>query len=365
MSFLINSAVALNENDKHPFGMLMPERKYSSSNSYRYGFNGQEKDNEIKGEGNSYYAENWQYDPRIGRRWNVDPVMKPYESSYSAFANNPIENIDPYGSDTVNITRTTTFDSRQCRPPSYSHAGLGWMKSKLLDPGNSGITTSGNINIIAAEGADVFIFNDVHTYIDANGKESTVSSSSTTLNIRGKENSGYRQGGNNIKGYTDDRYALADMAPGWLLDHYANNNKNYDSPTEWGLRSAKAYQKDVRFANVLQKVSNTIYIITGTYGIARMTLGAVLATTTEGTSFFAGTKYSSKVWKQMQLGDFHSFPEGIKAFEKYGIRSFIKGGDEIEREMLKIPGSYKGKSGYFEFIKEADGSINHRLFNPN
>ena len=78
--------------------MLVPNR-FGSSNSYRYGFQGQEKDNEIKGEGNSYTAEFWQYDPRIGRRWNIDPVDKAWMSSYHSFNNNPILNIDPYGDD--------------------------------------------------------------------------------------------------------------------------------------------------------------------------------------------------------------------------------------------------------------------------
>jgi RHS repeat-associated protein len=64
---------------------------------YRFGFNGQENDNEIKGKGNSYTAEFWQYDSRLGRRWNVDPVDKPWMSSYHAFSNNPILNIDPNG----------------------------------------------------------------------------------------------------------------------------------------------------------------------------------------------------------------------------------------------------------------------------
>lgn len=119
------------------------------------------------------------------------------------------------------------------------------------------------------------------------------------------------------------------------------------------------------FANALQKISNTAYLITGVYGLARMTLRPVLASAANETSFFAGTKYTSKVWKQMQLGDMHAFPEGVVGFEKYGIRTTIKGGDGIERQMLKIPGSYKNKDGFFEFIKEADGSINHRLFRPN
>jgi RHS repeat-associated protein len=80
--------------------MLLPNR-HESSSEYRYGFQGQEKDDEIKGEGNSYTAEYWQYDSRLGRRWNVDPVVKHHESPYAAFANSPIWIIDPNGADSV------------------------------------------------------------------------------------------------------------------------------------------------------------------------------------------------------------------------------------------------------------------------
>ena len=83
------------------------------------------------------------------------------------------------------------------------------------------------------------------------------------------------------------------------------------------------------------------------------------------TSFFYGTKYTNKVLGQMKKGDFHGFPESVKAFEADGIITTIKGGDRVTRQMLKIPGEYGGKKGFFEFIKEADGSINHRLFRPN
>jgi len=77
----------------------MSERTYTSAAGYRFGFGGQEKDDEISGNGNSYTAEFWQYDSRLGRRWNVDPVVKPWESSYATFANNPIYYNDPNGED--------------------------------------------------------------------------------------------------------------------------------------------------------------------------------------------------------------------------------------------------------------------------
>lgn len=59
------------------------------------GINGQEEDEEIfKG---SYSAEYWNYDSRIGRRWNVDPVDQVSISNYATFANNPILFIDSEG----------------------------------------------------------------------------------------------------------------------------------------------------------------------------------------------------------------------------------------------------------------------------
>ena len=66
----------------------MPGRKYNAGSGYRYGFNGQEKSDEIA-EGLTT-AQFWEYDSRIGRRWNVDPKLKVSESSYLCFSGNPI-----------------------------------------------------------------------------------------------------------------------------------------------------------------------------------------------------------------------------------------------------------------------------------
>lgn len=86
--------------DYYPFGMLQVGRSYNAG-GYRYGFNGQERSDEVKGEGNSYTAQFWEYDSRIGRRWNLDPVTKIHESPYMTFSGNPIELRDPNGADTT------------------------------------------------------------------------------------------------------------------------------------------------------------------------------------------------------------------------------------------------------------------------
>jgi len=89
--------------DYYPYGMAISSEKRSgvspSTSSYRFGFNGQEKDNEIYGEGNSYTAEFWNYDDRTCRRWNVDPLAHEWQSPYVTFANNPIIYTDPDGLD--------------------------------------------------------------------------------------------------------------------------------------------------------------------------------------------------------------------------------------------------------------------------
>ena len=76
--------------------MIQPGRNYSIANTnYRYGFNGQEKSTEING--SSYTAEFWQYDSRIGRRWNVDPKPSFGISKYVSFFDNPILYADLLG----------------------------------------------------------------------------------------------------------------------------------------------------------------------------------------------------------------------------------------------------------------------------
>ena len=75
--------------------MLMPGRKFSSD-KYRYGFNGKENDNEVKGDGNQQDYGMRVYDGRIGKFLSVDPLYKdyPWNSTYAFAENDIIRSID-------------------------------------------------------------------------------------------------------------------------------------------------------------------------------------------------------------------------------------------------------------------------------
>ena len=88
----------------HAFGSPKNLRQFNLA-SARVGFNGQEKDDEVSGSGNSNTAEFWQYDTRLGRRFNLDPKPNASISSYACFANNPIWFSDPNG-DTLRVQFT-------------------------------------------------------------------------------------------------------------------------------------------------------------------------------------------------------------------------------------------------------------------
>jgi RHS repeat-associated protein len=78
----------------------MPQRSFASG-GYRFGFNGKEKDDEVKGKGNSYDFGARIYDPRLGRWLSLDPLQAKYPnlSPYQFTGNNPIKFVDFDGKD--------------------------------------------------------------------------------------------------------------------------------------------------------------------------------------------------------------------------------------------------------------------------
>jgi RHS repeat-associated protein len=83
----------------------MPGRSYQSSTPYRYGMQGQEKDDEIVGSGNHIDFKFRGYDPRLGRFWSVDPLAHefPWNSPYAFSENRVIDSRELEGLEKVSV----------------------------------------------------------------------------------------------------------------------------------------------------------------------------------------------------------------------------------------------------------------------
>ncbi len=93
----------------------MPERQYSLfTNGYRFGFNGKENDNEVKGAGNQQDYGRRIYDPRLGKFLSVDPISSTYPmlSPYQFASLNPIKYIDIDGLEGADIKYESSWSSQ-------------------------------------------------------------------------------------------------------------------------------------------------------------------------------------------------------------------------------------------------------------
>jgi RHS repeat-associated protein len=75
---------------------------------YRYGFQGQEKDDEVKGEGNSINYKYRMHDPRVGRFFAVDPLASdyPHNSPYAFSENVVINAVELEGLEKVEVNES-------------------------------------------------------------------------------------------------------------------------------------------------------------------------------------------------------------------------------------------------------------------
>ncbi len=90
--------------------MLLPNR-HDNTPEYRYGFQGQEKDDEIKGHpGSSINYKFRMHDPRVGRFFAVDPLTSkyPYYSPYQFSGNKLIHKIELEGLEEADPKRRTS-----------------------------------------------------------------------------------------------------------------------------------------------------------------------------------------------------------------------------------------------------------------
>jgi RHS repeat-associated protein len=144
---------------------------------YRYGFNGKENDNEVKGSGNQQDYGMRIYDTRLGRFLSVDPLTKNYPelTPYQFASNTPIQAIDidgaeagkyenpgggntylPIGAENAdyykeNITYNITHNDGTKTPLSVK---AGQLRSFTLDGKNYSASWNSNATFVGYQSSD-------------------------------------------------------------------------------------------------------------------------------------------------------------------------------------------------------------------
>ena len=312
---VIEPTEILEENNYYPFGLKHQgynDMTGSTASNYKYQYNGKELQEEMGLNLYDFGARN--YDPALGRWMNIDPLAEnsrrwtPYNYAY----NNPILFVDPDG------MQSYVFNGKAAQDFAKD------LQSQLAL--NDGVE------------------NDCKSCKTKADWDAYYQQAENTAAMMGED----------AWGYTNKRLTREMDEQGhsiFYLDGERMDLRQYRNKADAAgnlISDAALIEASVGFLKYISsffKSSN--------------------ATAKTGKSFFEGTKYTNKVLGQMKKGDFHGFPEAVKAFESSGVITTIKGGDGVTRQILKIPGEYGSKKGFFEFIKEADGTINHRLFRPN
>jgi RHS repeat-associated protein len=103
--------------DYSPFGVELKNRDipltsgFGGITPYRYSFQGQEHDDEIKGEGNSINFEYRMHDPRLGRFFAIDPLASdyPWNSTYAFSENRVIDGVELEGLEVKKVGKNNPY----------------------------------------------------------------------------------------------------------------------------------------------------------------------------------------------------------------------------------------------------------------
>jgi RHS repeat-associated protein len=233
-----------NVTDYSSFGAALDGRTMQGE-GYRYGYQGSEKDDEVKGSGNSYTTHFRQLDPRVGRWLSIDPKASSlsWQTPFCSMDNNPIVFNDPKGDWIPGVYYTKCVDDKTGETKkqgilvAYKEKGDNAatladfmdVSQKEAQKMYSGITSNGMI-IANCDAAD--IINEVIN---------------ETLNPTGND-------------YVDDGY----IADGWEENYNCwestlalakGKEPNYSNCIDQGGFFAKELRNTEKFTNVSEKPS--------------------------------------------------------------------------------------------------------------
>jgi RHS repeat-associated protein len=275
---------------------------------YRYGFNGKEYDNEVKGEGNSIDFGARAYDSRVGLWLSVDPLQAKYPNitPYHFAAGNPVNFIDVDGKDIIHFMKTTTHFPRRQVSDGFYIGGISSISNRIAH--------------IKAPGKDVFFYDVVQKSFSAHDGLSVVYSKSTQFYPNDPHSAvGITQSASNNVPFTNvnnfDFISLAKLAPEGLVDELIKKDPGMYS----NLRIART---GMQLEEGMKDVANAGLMIDGAISI----LGAAKTAT-----------YNPALLTEDEMGSFRQWYRYDG--EEVGFSEPYKHGWRIE---INLPEKYQG-----------------------
>jgi RHS repeat-associated protein len=137
------TADVVSATDYAPFGMQIVGRSFDAvgATAYRYGFNGKENDNEVKGEANQQDYGMRIYDPRIGKFLSVDPLTRqyPFYTPYSFAGNKPIYALDLDGAEELPYWKKAESSNTVEHVANFLYNAVGSVYNGIAGTWNSGV----------------------------------------------------------------------------------------------------------------------------------------------------------------------------------------------------------------------------------
>ena len=136
------STTNINLRQRRPFSakLTLTNSAKKLRTNYIFGFQNQEMDDEVKGEGNSVNYKYRMHDPRLGRFFAIDPLSKdyPYYSPYQFGGNRPVDCVELEGLEPRMVTKGRLRISNRAHSDGTGNSRIGlhlypkWKRGHVL-----------------------------------------------------------------------------------------------------------------------------------------------------------------------------------------------------------------------------------------
>ncbi|WP_338731495.1 hypothetical protein [Mangrovimonas cancribranchiae] len=165
--------------------MLLPKR-HGSVDGYRYGFQGQEKDDEIKGEGNSINYKFRMHDPRVGRFFAIDPLFRkyPHNSPYAFSENRLIDGVELEGLEVLQVGKVSTL-SALVSGSSQGGIAVDFNTGNVYGYGELAIGLESDISVFSGVSVTFYPYMDSALILEGNGASASISTAKWGATVSG------------------------------------------------------------------------------------------------------------------------------------------------------------------------------------